>query len=163
MIVGNEEAPRKSWLTSILPICCSGQILGDWGRGSWLLSPRRTWGKRSLAGGPLGGSAKALTWSWGKALGLEDFLLGGQGRFYLLPISQKRRETSQKTRWDVLMVGRADDESALRSEWSTGSVSRVGSPPARHRGGHLTGLSSFKRGSLIIPGYHTGRWRHKRA
>ena len=54
--------------------------------------------QEELAGGPPGGSAKALTWSWGKALGLEDFLLGGQGRFYLLPISQKRRETSQKTR-----------------------------------------------------------------
>ena len=50
------------------------------------------------------------------------------------------------------MVGRGDDESVLRSEWSMGSVSRVETPPARHRGGRLTGLSSFKRGSLIIAG-----------
>lgn len=53
MLIGDGEDPRKTWLTPILS--SPGKTWRDWGRGNWLLSPRRTLGKRSLVGGSLGG------------------------------------------------------------------------------------------------------------
>lgn len=53
MLIGDGDDPRKAWLTPILPN--PAKTWRDWGRGSGLLSPRRTWGKKILVGGSLGG------------------------------------------------------------------------------------------------------------
>lgn len=76
VIMGDGEAPSETWLTSHLPSCGSGQTLGDQGGGSWLLSPRRGLGERKALPKTLCVAGQRSSQEpWGKAPGLEDFLL----------------------------------------------------------------------------------------